>query len=93
MDMLQIFLQIVFSLIVVAVGLFCGKWLCLISPEEIKKGKKWAKILIKVFVFLLFLSIISGFFIGWNNALFVFVFLVFLISMMFGVIIFKEEDK
>jgi len=91
MDILQIVLQIIFTLIVVIFGLFSGKWLCQIAPEEIVKGRKWTKLLLKVFVGLII--IVSSFikFIGLYQSLFIVDFLIFLSAMMVGILISKEK--
>jgi hypothetical protein len=86
MNLLHLFVQIIFSLIVIVMGVFTGKWLCMIAPEEMVKGKKWAKLLLKIFILLIFIVVLLGFFFKIENLLFVVEFILFLCAMMFGIL-------
>lgn len=91
MNFLQLFLQIIFSLIVIAFGILCGRWLCMIAPEEAAKAKIWAKLLLKIFTAIIFIAIIAGVLLGFENTLFIVEFMLFLCAMMFGILYFKEK--
>lgn len=93
MNFTEILMQIIFSLIVIIVGLFSGRWLCLIAPEELKQAKYWAKLLLKIFGVIIIIDIVLFYFIGLQNALFILEFILFLCAMMIGIIYFKKIKK